>query len=419
MRNSSKAVLGVAALVLTFALAFASISPVFAQQGGQTTATPQATGTGTQQNSGTDTQSQQGQSGQFTSYTTVQNETLGNLMDRAGINLGPLHNQGETVDNDLLQAFFQNNQDLQLEQGAQVNVPNSIAVTGGQQSQNQNQNQTLGSLEQQYNLQDNAQNLQDFVTANWDLPIAAGQTVQIPVYVQNQQGQSTATPQATATTAPSQNQGQSTATPQATATTAPSQNQSQQNAGQYVAQQGDTLEQIASQYNITVAQLVQMNPQLLQSGMTLNVPAQQGQIPQTGSNQSQNQQGQSTATPQATTTPQSQSPQTGSNQSQSDMAPSLNNPYVDVNHIPAGYGMYVVQSGDTLGGIANRFNTSVSNLMSLNPNVSSPNNILRGQQLLVPVGEQVIIHSPQRYNNNLNNQTQNNQNQSQSQGQNP
>ena len=46
--------------------------------------------------------------------------------------------------------------------------------------------------------------------------------------------------------------------------------------------------------------------------------------------------------------------------------------------------LYVVQSGDTLGGIAERYNVSVENLMAAN-NVTDPNLLHPGQTLVIPV----------------------------------
>jgi LysM repeat protein len=46
---------------------------------------------------------------------------------------------------------------------------------------------------------------------------------------------------------------------------------------------------------------------------------------------------------------------------------------------------YIVQRGDTLGGIARRHNTDVSTLLRLNPQITDPNRITAGQRILVPV----------------------------------
>lgn len=54
--------------------------------------------------------------------------------------------------------------------------------------------------------------------------------------------------------------------------------------------------------------------------------------------------------------------------------------------LPGGdaYDIYIVQRGDTLNKIANRFGTTVNRLMDLNPSISNASVIYVGQRLLVP-----------------------------------
>lgn len=52
------------------------------------------------------------------------------------------------------------------------------------------------------------------------------------------------------------------------------------------------------------------------------------------------------------------------------------------------YNTYVVQSGDTLFSVANRYNTSVNNIRNIN-NLTS-DTLVVGQQLLVPISEDII-----------------------------
>ena len=100
------------------------------------------------------------------------------------------------------------------------------------------------------------------MTLNSDLQFESGQTAMLPAGI------------------PQTGQGNVTGTPAAGVTSTPGANQ-----GTYTVQAGDTLEDIANRYGITVQQLLQMNPNLLQPGMTINVPGgtgTPGAIPQTG-----------------------------------------------------------------------------------------------------------------------------------------
>jgi GH25 family lysozyme M1 (1,4-beta-N-acetylmuramidase) len=93
----------------------------------------------------------------------------------------------------------------------------------------------------------------------------------------------------------------------------------------YTVKPGDTLESIVANFNVSLAQLVQANPQLAQPGMVLTIPGTGGG--------------------------------TGPN-------------------------LYIVQPGDTLTSIAARFNTTVARLVQLN-NITDPNLIYVGQQLII------------------------------------
>jgi len=103
----------------------------------------------------------------------------------------------------------------------------------------------------------------------------------------------------------------------------------------YVVGWGDTLSGIAGRYGTTVTAIVQVNgmanPNLIYVGQRLAIPA----------------------------------------------SGSL---------APAGSGVYVVKAGDTLSGIAMRHQTTVTQLMQTN-GLSNPNFILVGQRLAVPGGE--------------------------------
>jgi GH25 family lysozyme M1 (1,4-beta-N-acetylmuramidase) len=100
----------------------------------------------------------------------------------------------------------------------------------------------------------------------------------------------------------------------------------------YTVKSGDTLMMIADNYQVLLKDLVRANPQLLQPGMTLN-------IPKTG---------------------------TGSGGS-GESVPTV----------------YIVLPGDTLTGIAIKFNTTVEALVQAN-NIANPDLIQVGQQLIIP-----------------------------------
>src|SRR5579885_500549 len=50
---------------------------------------------------------------------------------------------------------------------------------------------------------------------------------------------------------------------------------------------------------------------------------------------------------------------------------------------PSAGPVYIIQSGDTLSGIAERFNVSLNDLMTAN-NITDPNVVSAGQQLVIP-----------------------------------
>lgn len=55
---------------------------------------------------------------------------------------------------------------------------------------------------------------------------------------------------------------------------------------------------------------------------------------------------------------------------------------------------YVVQPGDTLFRIARRFNTTVSAILAINPQITDPNLIIPGQIILIPPGAPPVDQCP-------------------------
>jgi spore coat assembly protein SafA len=56
----------------------------------------------------------------------------------------------------------------------------------------------------------------------------------------------------------------------------------------------------------------------------------------------------------------------------------------EVIHIPARHRTYLVQPGDTLSGIAEKFGVSLSNLEKVNPQIHNPDLIFPGQVINIP-----------------------------------
>jgi LysM repeat protein len=117
----------------------------------------------------------------------------------------------------------------------------------------------------------------------------------------------------------------------------------------YIVQPTDNLNSIAARFGTTVAQLLQWNPQIVNpnlifAGQRIVVPAV-GVIPPTGP-------GIPVTGPVPTPGPDQQ--------------------------------IYIVQPTDNLTRLAIRFNTTVQNLLQINPQIINPNLIFAGQRILVP-----------------------------------
>ena len=129
----------------------------------------------------------------------------------------------------------------------------------------------------------------------------------------------------------------------------------------YTVQTDDTLENIANQFNLSLAELVHANPQLLTAGMKLTIPAPPGASPAT-SGTSGGSAGGTAGTGTGTET------STGGSSGGSETITSVT---------------YTVKAGDTLSAIAIKFHTTVKAIADLN-HIPDPNLISVGQLLKIP-----------------------------------
>ncbi len=118
----------------------------------------------------------QGQ-GTTSTFTTQQGTTIGDLMDQANIDVGNLAVPSNENDIGLLQEFVNLNPNLQFPAGTQLNIPNANSNPN-----TFNNTVTLQSVLNQYNLNSNS-DLRNFFSNNMNVPVVAGQTVQIPVTI--------------------------------------------------------------------------------------------------------------------------------------------------------------------------------------------------------------------------------------------
>ncbi len=153
----------------------------------------------------------------------------------------------------------------------------------------------------------------------------------------------------------------------------------QQDGGQttYVVQSGDTLARIAQRFNTTAAAIAQANGltniDLIYVGQVLIIP---GVTPTTGI----------TPSPTASSTdpqPFIATPSPTAGFSPSPTVPPTQTP--SATPTPAGTTTYVVQSGDTLARIAQRFGTTVQAIAAANA-LTNINQLLVGQVLIIPSG---------------------------------
>lgn len=89
--------------------------------------------------------------------------------------------------------------------------------------------------------------------------------------------------------------------------------------------------------------------------------------------------------PQSPTSPQSQSQRSQIQQHTPSMVRTESNSTEMANTCPAGTYSYVIQSGDTLWLLSQRFSTTVDEIMSVNPGIN-PMNLFIGQVICIPYG---------------------------------
>jgi LysM repeat protein len=323
------------AFVAILALAVASVSPALARQG-----------------TGTD------QTGQGGTYTTQAGDTLGDLMSQAGVDVTGL--EQSTDDNlvALIREFFNLNTDLTFVDDSEVVVPEGVQTVG--QTPEAGAPLTLGSFNTTYDFTDD-QDLREFVEANRNLEVQAGQTVQIPASLP-----ATGTDQ----TGTGTDQGQT-----GTDTTGTDQT--------YVVQSGETLADIAQRNNITIEELLAANPDLVPAGTTINLPGQQ--IPQTGTGTDQTGTG-TTGTDQGQTGTEPDGSQfvlSGEGVPFSERGVTFSEP----TRVQSGFASYQVQSGESLSSIARKHGISLARLMEINPNLHMDGILYRGQYIYVPIVE--------------------------------
>ena len=121
----------------------------------------------------------------------------------------------------------------------------------------------------------------------------------------------------------------------------------------YVVKAGDTLPSIAAQNGVTLDDLLASNPSLIQTGMELEIPTSAAAAP-------------TPVTPVVVPPP----------------APSPATPPAP-EPAPSGPIRYTIQPGDTLTAIAGKYGVSVNAIIAAN-NISNPNLIQVGQQLIIP-----------------------------------
>lgn len=158
------------------------------------------------------------------------------------------------------------------------------------------------------------------------------------------------------------------------------------NTDTYIVQSGDTLNRLASRFDTTVDRLLDLNSQItsantIYEGQRLAVPKAGSGIPVTGGTEVY-------VVARGDTLRKIAARFDTTVDELLDLNPGIANRnliYVGQRLVvPSEENSYTVQRGDTLRKIAARFETSVDELLDLNPQIRDPNRIFVGQVLRVP-----------------------------------
>ena len=147
----------------------------------------------------------------------------------------------------------------------------------------------------------------------------------------------------------------------------------------YTIKSGDTLSAIAVANKTTVAELMKLNPQItdankIYAGASLNLPSAPA------ASQTLNIPASSGANAASTTAVAGAKPAPAPAAAGAAVAPAPTPAAA-----PSG-SVYTIQSGDTLSALAKKYNTTVAELMKLNPQITNPNLIYAGKSLNLPGG---------------------------------
>ena len=127
----------------------------------------------------------------------------------------------------------------------------------------------------------------------------------------------------------------------------------------YTTKKGDTFDDIAAQFDISLSELLKANPSLLKVGVKLSIPGRV-QISHTPAD-----------------TGNSTPPQTPGGGGGNDGTSSATTPTTPVV-------THTVKSGDTLYGIALKYRTTMEKIMEINPQITNKNIIHIGQVIVIP-----------------------------------